>query len=79
MMNQHTTTADSQVELTDEALEDAQGGTGYIKLGDIKGESKVPAGYDHMSLKVEVDPVEASGGGGAGKVKFERLTVKKYS
>ena len=56
---------DIEQELTEEEVEQVKGGplTGYLKIPDIKGESFAFRG----------------GGGGAGKVKFDRLSIKKKS
>lgn len=39
MSEKDKTTEASKVELTDEQLDGAEGGAGYLKLGDIEGES----------------------------------------
>ena len=61
MSDDTKTTQDSKVELTDEQLDGAEGGAGYVKFDGIDGES--------------VDMSHA----GSGKVKFQRLTIKKYA
>ena len=47
--------------MTDEQLEDAQGGVSYLKLGDIDGESKDTVPVDQVSLnfsKVEFEYIK---------------------
>jgi hypothetical protein len=53
----------TDMKLTEESLEQVKGGPVYMKLGDIKGESSIGS--------------STGGGGGAGKVKFDRLSIKK--
>jgi hypothetical protein len=50
----------TDMKLTEESLEQVKGGPAYIKIGDIKGESRDTS----------------RGGGGAGKVKFDRFTTR---
>ena len=45
-MSDDKTTEDSKTELTESQLDDVQGGAGYLKIGDIKGE---------VAFKVEDD------------------------
>lgn len=57
-MTKDKTTEASSVELTDEALDGAQGGAGFLKLGDIEGESKEASlNFSKVEFEyVKVDP-----------------------
>lgn len=61
MSNTDKTTEASKTELTDQELDGAQGGAGYLKIGDIKGESVDPALKSEYPLnfsKIETEYVE---------------------
>ena len=49
------TTEASKVELTDEALDDAQGGAGYLKIDGIDGESRFTENVSLNFSKVEFE------------------------
>ena len=60
-MTKDKTTEASSVELTDEALDGAQGGAGFLKLGDIDGEAQDSALTENVTLnfsKVEFEYVK---------------------
>jgi len=52
----------TEIKLTEESLEQVKGGPAYIKFDGVDGESSIGS--------------STSGAGGAGKVKFDRLTLR---
>ena len=63
MTKENKTTDASKVELTDEQMDGAQGGAGYLKIGDIPGESRDAVPTEELSLnftKVEFEDLKTT-------------------
>ncbi|MFK7941497.1 MAG: hypothetical protein AB8B85_01060 [Paracoccaceae bacterium] len=61
MSKTNRTTDASKVELTDEELDGAEGGAGFLKLGDIEGESVIqPKTVSSTSWKMNASPTDAN-------------------
>lgn len=57
--------------LPDDALEDVEGGAGYLKLGDIKGESVI--GFGTVTGINVADTIYAGSVGGKGDVLIQNI------